>query len=609
MTTVRKPAKAKTFACVAVLTTFVGIALALPSCAAVSNETAIQCTSEADCVGLGPSFADTTCDKVTKTCQKVVSAAECTLNADCASRGANTICRKSDGKCVNLLSNECTRVMGKPEQVLDDNAIIIGALTPVGPTELGDAIERGIDLAQQDFFPSSTGTGIPTQAGTTRPVVVVSCREFNSDGYVGLIRAANHLVKDIQVPIVIGPVDPTNAQIAATNVLLPNKVLTVLPGAITSNLATLPNPIAPTPLIWRMNYSDTEAVHVVQSFIDQQLVPRMKTEGSLGAAEELRIAIVAEGDYKGLEVQRVFQENLRWNKKADGSAADCADNLMHTPPGCIPTDFGSLNDTLGNPSPEGKISAALGQIFTNKGTGATPHIIIHSYATLGIQRILFPVEASWDAGPASGKPRPYHIGLYPPWNEFTPMFPFMDGQAKAPHKPGYIPISHRNFGLYAHTNVDPQLISNFVLRFSTAFTEFGNDGTAGDVLVRLAYDSFYMSTYAIAGLNGKPITGPNLAAVLPRLTLGEKVQVGPEDIQKAYANLSVADKGINVEGLSGNLDLNAVTAAPKYSMEISCPGVNATTGGTANFVASGFYYDETAQASFGSLPGNCPTLK
>jgi hypothetical protein len=42
-----------------------------PGCSFVTNETAIQCTSEAECLALGPAFAGTTCDKATKSCKKV----------------------------------------------------------------------------------------------------------------------------------------------------------------------------------------------------------------------------------------------------------------------------------------------------------------------------------------------------------------------------------------------------------------------------------------------------------------------------------------------------------------------------------------------------------
>ncbi|MGH7285964.1 MAG: hypothetical protein ACRELY_30970, partial [Polyangiaceae bacterium] len=78
------------------------------------NTTAVQCLSEAECLGKGPGFANTTCDPVTKTCVTVdAGVGDCNTNADCiaANASAPAICRKSDKKCAVLQSAECPFVL------------------------------------------------------------------------------------------------------------------------------------------------------------------------------------------------------------------------------------------------------------------------------------------------------------------------------------------------------------------------------------------------------------------------------------------------------------------------------------------------------------------
>ena len=98
-------------------------------CAAVTNTTAVQCTSEAECLGRGPEFAGTTCDKATKTCVKLPEDTDlCSKNQECIDRagGAPAICQKATRKCVPLTTAECPTVLAKPGQLLDDNTVVIG---------------------------------------------------------------------------------------------------------------------------------------------------------------------------------------------------------------------------------------------------------------------------------------------------------------------------------------------------------------------------------------------------------------------------------------------------------------------------------------------------
>src|SRR5690606_10985513 len=144
--------------------------------------------------------------------------------------------------------------------------------------------------------------------------------------------------------------DPTNAQLVAASVTIPNKVLNITT-AMTSNLEAL-NPAGSPPLLLRTNWSDRDALLTLAPFLDKWLVPRLKAEGMLGPDPtqpdgKLRVAILAEGDYKGLEGQRVLTDKLTWNLGADGARLTCGQNAQLDPIACTTSDFGSLIDTLG----------------------------------------------------------------------------------------------------------------------------------------------------------------------------------------------------------------------------------------------------------------------
>src|SRR5262249_52949587 len=154
----------------------------------------------------------------------------------------------------------------------------------------------------------------------------------------------------------------------------PNRTLVILPTAILTNLNNIPNPISPTPLIWRPNYDDRSTAVVATEFILNQLQPKLNAQG----INPIKIAIAAEGNPLGLSMQQQMLTALKFNGTADAplSAAQnqAAGNL-------ITLNFGDTSDTLNNPNPDGKIGQALASIFQFK-----PNIILHSYAVAPITK-------------------------------------------------------------------------------------------------------------------------------------------------------------------------------------------------------------------------------
>jgi hypothetical protein len=555
-------------------------------CQSVTNTTAVQCLSEAECLSLGPDFAGTTCDPNTKTCVKAPGAeGTCAKNQECIDRagGAPAICRKSDRKCVLLTSPECPTVLTKAGNVelADDNVIVIGAMTPELDTELGTVMQRCVGLAQYEISNNYLHGLPPVPGGTAaRPLAIVSCREFTG-GVEGLLRGAKHLVQEVQVPLVIGPVDPTHGGIVWAQVTNPNRVLAIAPTAITSGLNNIPNPIAPTPIIWRLNFDDHAIFQLTQAFLANQVEPALNAKG----IDPIKVAAVYSGDALGLSLSASGSKTIKFNKDGSGQPMTAAANQAAG--NFLPINYGDLIDTLNNPDPEAKIAGALTAIRQFQ-----PNVILHEYAPAGIAKIYFAVEGAWPMG----VPRPYHIGTHSTFNGFGPLFPFLTAGSGDP-------TNRRNGRFFAVQNYtsttappfppNSDQVTNFVNRFNQFAPEFAQSASTRAQLAWLLYDATYLAAYAITALRDKPVTGENIASTLPLLS-GQGVVINTFDdapnatMTKAFAELT-AGRGIDMQGLYGTMDFDTTVAGPTYALEITCPLVPGAPPTTTGMTGSGFH--------------------
>lgn len=571
------------------------LACAPGACNPITNTTAVQCTSEAECLSLGPEFAGTTCDPATKTCKKPVESLGCTTNQECldAAGGEAAICRKSDGaegrRCVRLKSPECPNVFTKAgnAELANDDVIVIGSLTPENHTELGTVMTRALQMAHNEL---SNGflRGLPAAAGSkgSRPIAVVSCREFGA-GFEGAIRAANHLSKEVRVPLVIGPVDPGNAGLVASQAFLPNKVLTILPTGVISSLANLPSPIAPIPLIWRLLFDDRALAAVISSFIRYQLQTKLQNDD--GIAPPYRVAFLSGADLSSQSVQAQVMAQLKYNgtidapnslaqNQAEGSCADASDPKRP----CLKVfNFGDINDTLGNPDPDATINATLQDLYAYQ-----PHVIIHPYGPAGIPKVFFPCEGGFP-----GK-KPYHIGATAVFNGFGPLFPFLNAVPGRNARLFSVQQYANPNGLQPPFPVTSAQVGGWLSRFNTQFPEFKNSVSQASQNVWLLYDAFWLAAYAIQAVGDKPITGENLAGVLDRLNNGQVISTyysaggpnGPE-MNNAFSILK-SGQSFQLQGLFGTMKFDTKVAAPVYGLEMTCPNPLKAGGGTKG---SGFH--------------------
>jgi hypothetical protein len=535
-------------------------------CAAVTNTTAIQCTTEQECLNLGPEFAGTTCDPATKTCVRPKEDQDlCTTNQECVDRanGQPAMCKKSTRKCVNLLTPECPVVLAQPGELVNDRTIHIGLISPSGASFCGnvcEAMERTVQLAQSEF--SKQLRGLPAADGTSepRPLVVVSCHEF-SGGYEALLRMANHLAKNVEVPVVIGGVDAANDLVVETQVFNPAKVLSIIPVGTSFALGQQVNPIAPTPILWRNSLSDVLVAKATGQLVQQHLAAKALADTG---ETELRVAMLVERNALGQGLAKQMRENWTFNNKL------AKDNPSTT---FLEIDIGDFLDTVGNPAPEQKIGAAVNAIY-----GFKPHIIAHAYAPAAIAPTFFPLVINWPAGLYM----PYHVDLLPgSFLIFTAMFPVID----------LVPtLKGKVFSTDVRPPTDTAHRDEWIIKFKTAFPEFRDTPIPGfTAIVEGWYDSFYLAAYGIVANRNKPVTGANIAATLPLLNPpGQIIRTGTEDMAKAVGALG-SGQGIDLQGISGDLNLDPVTGETKYDTVVACPFRDPVTNKTVAFGPSGFY--------------------
>lgn len=539
-----------------------GVAAA-PGCSFVTNETAVQCTSEAECLGLGPGFAGTTCDKVTKTCLRVAEDADlCTTNQGCIdASGLPSICRKRDRKCVPLLSKECPTLLAKAGQLADDNTIVLGALTPAAHTELGDVMEAAMSLAQTELSTQVRGLPSPDATGAPRPIVIVSCREFNSDGFDGLNRAATHLSKNIGVPLVIGPVDPANANFTMTEVMIPNRTMVILPLGIPKTLYSLST--GPTPMMWSATATDVATTIAAQEFISKSLEQKIKTERSKST---IKVALMQEDNFFGEGGASNMEQRLRFNGK------NVLENL--TDNNYLRVNIGNLIDPVGNPAPAAKVAAAVQAVQAFQ-----PDIVIHAYAPAAIPPTFFSLVLDWP----QSVPQAYHIDILTTFSVFAPLLDIIN---LIP------PLRQQVFSVANHNPPETQQrIAEFLIRFRAQFPQFRGSNTPEGAIVHQWYDATYMAAYAIVANRAKPVTGENVSATISLLQPpGALIKTGTQDISKAFGLLN-SGQGIDLDGISGtmNLDPRNGSPTPDYDIDLTCPALDTASGRITRFKASGFF--------------------
>lgn len=435
--------------------------------------------------------------------------ADCTLNADCAKGGDNTICRKSDHKCISLVTSDCAHIRGDYKS---DDAIIIGSVLPTaGPDETSGLPEqRAIDLAIDDFKGFGNLPAIPGGSGARRPLVLVGCNDNSDDDTA--IAAATHLVKTVQVPAIIGAAFSGITLKVANQVTIPNGTFLISPSATSTTLTGLDD----NGLVWRTIANDNFQVDADVAFYPE-------IEKKIRAANgdnPVHVGIAYKGDDYGKGLFAALSTKLSIN------GAPFLDDANKS--------YVSSNN-YGDATPD--YGGAVTELLKKK-----PDVVYLFGTTEVITDVLTRIEA--DA--ASTKPL-YVIsdgGLVGQLKDYLDLK--LDAKPSDPEE-----LRKRILGTV------PGTTSQIFKAFTSTYAGVYHDGLESTSGVANAYDATYNIAYAIAGAKAATVTGASIRDGFAFLVGGKTViDMGPGKIGDAFTQLNAGNK-IDYNGASGPLEYDS----------------------------------------------------
>src|SRR5512145_1618456 len=444
------------------------------ACTVLLEERIEKCKLDSDCAALGAGFASAVCDTERGLCinstQKTTGG--CSSNAECIvkNNGQAAVCRKTDFKCIPVLSTECTQIRADGDDLSNDDAILIGTiLARSGVTApAAAAMEDAMDLARRDFRTATPGLPPAVPGGRQRPLVLVHCDETDDP-----LKAANHLA-DLGVPAIIGAYYSSSTIKIATTVTIPKNVLLVSPASNSPLITTLPSS-APR-MVWRTVPSDVIQASVVPQVVSTILEPAIRAK--LGATATLKVAIVHRGDAAGVGISTAVAPKLIFNGLP---ALANGDNFK-------PVDYGDPLDKTGNPDPTVKYAEAAARLLEFQ-----PHIVIGVGVTTElITSIRSPREQRWTATTH----RPHYL-LANNTLQSQDTLNFIGTNAD---------LRHRVLGHIA--GASGQAIEALRFRFVSNYT------SSHTGLVPFAYDAVYLIALGIVASGNQPLTGTSVAGGL-----------------------------------------------------------------------------------------------
>ncbi len=452
-------------------------------------------------------------------CSLVVGLQQCSTTAECVQKGpdfANTLC-SPDHFCVPLLSQDCSRILGGP---VDDNTIVLGHMTTLsGPNaSFGAASVPAADLALSEI--QAFAMGVPTDPSQkAKQLAIVVCDDAMDDK-----RAATHLVADLHVPEVIGPVLSATTLDVANNVTVPAGVLILNPFSVSPLLSQ----VEKSGLVWRTSTSNAPEPLGMAPLVTQ-IEQQIRKDVPLMPSDKIRLAIMARDDLYGKGLADTIFPVLTINGT---KVTDDGSNLLRKDlplPGSNPgfDEAGALN--------------AIVQFAPN---------IILVFGTAEMVARIGKIETAWPGG----MPLPYYV---------------MSEGLKVQELRNLAGSSNRDLtrrGRVFAPRPNASYFQGFKTRWNARFKQdlpevYGTTTT---------YDAVYLSAYALATLRGQPITGANLAKGLKKtVPPGKLIPAGSTNLVDGF-NLLQKGTNIDYDGVSGRLDFDVTTGEAPDDFDILC---------------------------------------
>ena len=434
----------------------------------------------------------------------------CAVNSDCT---MDQRCG-SGGTCVDLLSTECQEVVWPDDR---DNVVFLGSIMPTSEpfTALVQPLENAVRLAVQDFNDETRLQG-------DREIAWVRCDD--SVGSEASVAAAQHLVDDVGVPAIVGPLFSENVLAVAEQVTIDAGVFLMTPSASAMSIADL----ADQDLVWRTIPGD---VYQSNALVDRMI--------DLDGDDPItQLLILAKDDAYGNGVLSAILPELEMALGADVVEFATYPN---------PTEFDSMKE----------LQTAYATVLAGVA-GQAPYSHVIFVGTSEIQLLLYSyLGYVWEPGV---DPMPLftvthgavpelerfinEIGLIPGTEPLEPLKPVIEANLQ-----GTTPIV-----------LNPTNFGAFSLRYQIAFNDEEPLTSAA-----LSYDSALATIFAMCTVPGdEDVTGAAIAAAMPRLVDpdGTDVSFSGSDISfisDARNVLVVAGGAVDLQGVSGELQWDLTT--------------------------------------------------
>lgn len=492
----------------------------------------------------------------------IVVVGECTTNQDCidkfsanppaaAAGGAApsgpvaAVCIKPEQRCAALLSEDCDVVTG---DYTNDRAIILGSLFSTKGAQAATNIPRQQAAALAIEQINAVG-GVP--AGETsaeaRPLVMVSCDETTN-----LVRAAEHLVKDLKVPAIVGPNTSQDTLDVSNKVTVPNGTVVITPTAVASSITALSD----NDLTWLMVPSDVQRAPLM---IDQinELETTLKVERN---KEAVKLGIVFRNDALGVGT-RTSLNQLVLNGKGLSDALNLGNHVE-----IDGYDFAEADQ----------------QALVTKYLTFRPDIIVLAGTAEAVSKVLVPLEAQWQ-----GDERPHYLLI-----DSTKVPELLTATTNNES----LRLRVRGTGITpgpSGKDTPAEAYNGFKIDYDVRYQ--GATSTISGM--GPSHDAAYAIGLALAATKDLPVSGASIAAGLRKLASGSnKITTLGTNLLAAFQKLS-AGSGITAVGSFGVLDWDSDGAVKGGTLEMWC------IGGTPEkpaYQSSGLLFDIMSQSKSGT---------
>lgn len=482
---------------------------------------------------------------------------ECMTNQDCADRAATSaagaggdaseqaasVCIQPEGRCQPLLSEDCLSFTG---DYLNDRAIILGSLFSIKGTQAATNVPRQQAAALAIEQINAVG-GVPSNDDEPRPLVMVHCDESTN-----LVRAAEHLVKGLGVPAIVGPNTSQDTIDVSTQVTVAAGTVVITPTAVASSIVSLND----KDLTWLMVPSDVQRAPLMIGQLGV-LEAQLKGEREL---DTIKLGIVFRNDALGIGTRTSLNELVLNGKGLTD-----------------PLNLGNHVEI------DGYEGAAMEQnALVDKYVDFAPEIIVLAGTAEAVSKFMVPLEAKWTA-----PTRPHYVLI-----DSTKVPELITAATNNDDLRGRV----RGTGITpgpSGKDTPSEAYNGFKIDYDVRFP--GGSSTISGM--GPAHDAAYAIGLALAATRDQPVSGKSIAAGLRKLASGtSRLTTLGTNLLAAFQKLR-AGGSITAVGSFGVLDWDDNGAVKGGTLEMWC------IGGTAAkpvFASSGLIFDIMAGQQSGT---------